>query len=360
PNDLDLLHCIAGDGWTDEQAHKTISSHSYPYYSKQTFELPSSSDTTFIIARGSLSAGNVHLATSPIPSDQVLVQVEAHYYTPEVMDNTKICRVKRSRKQLGVGLFTPKRWLSTRWEDHPYFNVTVFLPRNAKMNTFETDVPNYSHTISDLEGRVSFESLALKSSNGAISGESLHAEQAEIQSTNAPITGHYVSSGDLRIQTSNGAIKASVEFGNHKSGRASRLDISSENAIIDTQITVVGQKSEITTRTSNGALFVKLLEAPIDSTLNLDARTSSSIADVLLPDTYEGSYALTTSNSPVQVRNERESTIKDPAGKGRKRSVVNRTSSKGTSAGNIFWDSKAADRGTVKVRSSNGGVTLRL
>ncbi len=104
------------------------------------------------------------------------------------MDNTKICRVKRSRKQLGVGLFvrsflhigdfaltiyiqTPKRWLSTRWEDHPYFNVTVFLPRNAKMNTFETDVPNYSHTISDLEGRVSFESLALKSNNGAISGE---------------------------------------------------------------------------------------------------------------------------------------------------------------------------------------------
>ncbi|KAF9018920.1 hypothetical protein BDZ89DRAFT_959656, partial [Hymenopellis radicata] len=360
PGDLDLLHCIRGDSWTGEQAHKTIGSHSYAYYSKQTFELPLSSATMFLIARGTLSAGNVHLSTSPVSSDQVLIQVEAHYYTPEVMDNTKVCRVKRSRKELGVGLFTPKRWLSIRWEDRPYFNVTVFLPQNAKVNAFETDVPNYSHTINDLEGRVSFESLSLKGDNGAITGESLRAEQADIRSSNAAITGHYVSSGDLTIQTSNGAIRASVEFGNPKSVRASRLDISSENAIIDTQITVVGKKSEIVTRTSNGALFVKVLDAPIDSNLDLDARTSNSIAEVLLPDTYEGSYALTTSNSPAEVRNEREWTVKDPAGKGRKRSVVNRTSSKGTSAGNIYWDAKAADRGMVKVKSSNGGVTLRL
>ncbi|KAF9018938.1 hypothetical protein BDZ89DRAFT_1164948 [Hymenopellis radicata] len=251
------------------------------------------------------------------------------------------------------------------------------------------------HVLNNLDGPVYFESFALKGSNGPIHGESvsfrtgrmvtsnsvirldsvvfrsgavvssngqvtittLTADKAEIRTSNGPITGHYITSGDLALKTSNAPIKVTVEFG--ASAEHAVLEVVTSNNYINADISALSSSSSrVVTRTSNGPLFAMIVSLPNNAALSLDARTSNSRAEVFLPPAYEGSYTLKTSRLMPQVTSDED--VEDPTGRGRRRTIVTKMASRGVSAGNVYWDDQAKNKGTVSVNTSNGPITLHL
>ncbi|KAF8896718.1 hypothetical protein CPB85DRAFT_1328869 [Mucidula mucida] len=416
PAEYDVLECLQGPDWYDHgassdrrhdtnnpaMAYQTISANrSYPYYSQRSYDLPTSSDLLFLLARGSLSSGIVKIVASPVVTDAVRVDIAVQYNYPAVLDHTKVCLMRRAEHEIGIGFFTPRTWHNARWEDRPYFTITVFIPEVAEdewpldIKAFETDMPNHAHVLDDLDGPVYFESLALKGSNGPIHGESvsfrsgrvvtsngiiglkaatfrtgaivssngpvsittLAADKAEIRTSNGPITGHYITSGDLVLKTSNAPVKVTVEFG--AAADHATLDIVTSNNYINADISALSSSSSrVTARTSNGPLFAKIVNLPNIAALSLDARTSNNGAEVFLPAAYEGSYTLKTSRLIPQVKADGD--IEDPMGRGRRRSVTTKMASRGVRAGNVYWDDQEKNKGTVSVQTSNGPITLHL
>ncbi|KAF9018936.1 hypothetical protein BDZ89DRAFT_1021123, partial [Hymenopellis radicata] len=168
PGEYNLLECLQGPDWNDRGAALSDSSdnsdnlptvtyqtvglnHSYPYYSQRSFDLPLSSDLMFLLARGSLSSGIVKIVSSPVVTDAVRVDIAVQYHYPAVLDHTKVCLMRRAEHEIGVGFFTPQTWHNVRWEDRPYFTITVIIPEIAEakwpldIKAFETDMPNHAH-----------------------------------------------------------------------------------------------------------------------------------------------------------------------------------------------------------------------
>lgn len=205
--------------------------------------------------------------------------------------------------------------------------------------------------------------------------QSVIAEEADVRTSSGDIDGRYVSSGDLTLKTKNGHIRAAVEFG--QAERLSVLDVTTTNkygpffapdrplvlihvydSFIETDITAHGTNSTVTIFTSNGHLVTNVLDMPVDAVLNLDARTSNNKANLSVPPSFEGTFHLSTFSS--QSRLNEYNQVEDPKGEGRKRSAITRTTGKGIRAGNIYWDEKAMNRGSVKLSTSNGVATLKL
>ena len=76
---------------------------------------------------------------------------------------------------------------------------------------------------------------------------------------------------------------------------------------------------DVTAHTSGAPLDLRFVEAPVDSQLRVNARTTRAPAHVILHDTYQGAFMLNTSLcEPSLYWSEG---AEDPAGRGRRRTV---------------------------------------
>ncbi|KAK0495084.1 hypothetical protein EDD18DRAFT_1173857 [Armillaria luteobubalina] len=378
PNGHTVRECIQGQGWTSTGSGGGFPSQRYSAHTS--FDLPLISETLFLLSQGSLSSGAVNVVTSPTLKDVVRVDVAIQYYRQRVLDYARVCLLQRQEGENGVGVFTPRWFNNPSYQDRPHFDITVTIPEPSStsasnIKNFETDVPNFSQSLQDLEGRVHFGKISLKGSNMQIQAESLEfdygkivtsnapiqinsldAVGADVHTTNAPIQGRFVASGSLVLKTSNAPIRVDVDLGDMDTTK-STLELTTSNNIIEGGIKLFSPSSDVSARTSNGPLQIKVLESPVDSKVKLDARTSNAFAEVGLPPTYEGSYSLSTSHMQPSLR---VGEMADPAGRGRRRTVKQNTVRRGETIGEVYWDERNRGRGTVLVRSSNGPISLKL
>ena len=122
-----------------------------------------------------------------------------------------------------------------------------------------------------------------------------------------------------------------------------------------------GGSFNVDAHTSNGPIDISFPTAPVDSILNFDAHSSNSPVHAFLHKTYEGTYDLKTSFF-AKAALDYDNGVEDPAGKGRHRVVETYSVGKGTASGKVTWrDAQATlETGSVKLSSSNAGVSLRL
>ncbi|KAK0196019.1 hypothetical protein F5146DRAFT_924767 [Armillaria mellea] len=359
PNGHTVRECIWGQGWTS-----TGSGGGFPtqrYSAHTSFDLPLNSETLFLLSQGSLSSGAVNVVTSPTLKDVVRVDVAIQYYRQRVLDYARVCLLQRREGENGVGVFTPRWFNNPSYQDRPHFDITITIPEPSStsasnIKNFETDVPNFSQSLQDLESRVHFGKISLKGSNMPIQAEASATSCADVHTTNAPIQGCFAASGSLVLKTSNGPIRVDVDLGDMDATK-STLELTTSNNNIEAGIRLFSPSSDVSARTSNGPLQIKVLESPVDSKVKLDARTSNAFGEVWLPPTYEGTYSLSTSHMQPTLR---VGEMSDPAERGRRRTVKQNTVRRGETVGEVYWDEHNRGRGTVLVRSSNGPLSLKL
>ena len=120
-----------------------------------------------------------------------------------------------------------------------------------------------------------------------------------------------------------------------------------------------GGTFNVTTRTSNGPLLVTFPDSPVNSTLNLDAHSSTSLVTIALHAAYEGSFDLHTSLAQASIR-ERVG-VEDPTGEGRKRHVDIKRIVRGSASGNIYWgEGERKNEGSVTASTSISPVIIEL
>lgn len=110
--------------------------------------------------------------------------------------------------------------------------------------------------------------------------------------------------------------------------------------------------------TANAPLHLSFVDAPVDSTLTLDAHTANSPAEVSLHKTFEGKFELSSSvwfTPEVQWH-----PVDDPAKRERKRRVSVSQVGRGHVQGNVAWAEEGETRGEVTVKTSNSPVRLHL
>ncbi|KAI0821193.1 hypothetical protein BC629DRAFT_433688 [Irpex lacteus] len=367
PSDGKLLVCFKGPlPW-----HTTSSSTP-----RVILEIPRQSDALYLFSRGIATAGNVKIIQDEKAhgEDVVLVDIEARGRTAEWLHVLAVCSLERKSGERGIGIFTPTRWPSGSHRPSFEFDVTIRLPKLSsesplRVKSLETSLSNFEQHVADLAGSVNFDSISLRSTNGHIFSRSVNATKGSFKTTNAHIRGKYESHGDLTLKTSNAEIVADVTLYNHDESVPSVLTLQSSNSKIDSTINLFSSSSlpgsyTLTSKTTNGPQTLTIPVLPPSSTLLLSANTTNSPAKVVLPDTYEGSYVVKTTNSRAVVMNRRG---RDPMGRGRK-NVQWETGVGPVREGGVRWEEEhlqsvpaaRSGEGRVVVKTANAPATLIL
>lgn len=358
-----VQYCAGSSDWSPSPP--APSSH-YPKSARTVFDLPLSSDSLYLFARGSLAHGSATiLADAQEGADKVRVDVIVSYYTDEGLDHAKVCSLQRQSGQNGVGIFTPKLRDYSR-EERLRFDIVVHFPAQHShllVNAFETTLPMFSHTVADIANSVEFRRLSLMSSNMPINVSSLHAHHATLATSNSPITGSFHASTSLVLSTSNAPITAQVGLLNHPAGNATGLIMTTSNAYIDSSISLSSSQDKkgsfnVNATTSNGPLKLKYKTSPVDSILYSSARTCNSPVDVVHHSAFEGTISLvSTIFSPfIDKKN-----VEDPSGQGRLRSLEVVEGGRGAVTGVVYWGAdKTNMTGFTEIMTTNSPVHLRV
>ncbi|KAJ6497451.1 hypothetical protein C8R45DRAFT_1093826 [Mycena sanguinolenta] len=384
PGGVETSHCAT------DWPQMTSSLSGFPYAASTSFDFDLPSKTLLLLSKGGLSNGHVKVTHSPEVAN-VRVIVTVNYWKAAIRDAAKVCFIERSEGESGVGIFTPQPWHSRSYSDRLFFDVELILPRSDSIlhvNGLSTDVSNFSHDVDGLN--VYFNDLSLRASNGKIQANSLTAAQvvlttsnaavavdnlvapkASVESSNGRITGTYAVVHSLILKTTNGAIDASASI-TGQSSLQKRQDITMQttNGPINYVVNLGPTAREaglfnVKAYTSNGKMTGKIVSAPLNSVLAVDAKTSNEKASLALPSTYEGSFAISTSNAAATIHSP-PPRQKDPACdsdakcKDRERVVRSGSNTKRSVQGTVHWDPQNARLGNVNLRSSNGAVTLYL
>ncbi|KAJ7270173.1 hypothetical protein B0H12DRAFT_827771 [Mycena haematopus] len=363
---------------------------SFPYSASTSFDFNLPSKTLLLLSKGALSSGHLKITSSPNVAN-VRVNVTVNYHRVAVRDAAKVCFIERSEGESGVGIFTPQLWRSRGRSDRISFDVELILPRSDSIlhvNGLSTDVNNFSHEVDNLNAY--FNDLSLRASNGNIKAKSLVAAQmvlatsnaavavdslvapiATVRSSNGRISGTYAVVDSLDLHTSNGAIDVAVLITDGRSSKKTQdIIMKTSNHAIDYTVNLgptTGKAGSfrVNADTSNGKVTGKIVSAPLNSVFAISAKTSNHLASLTLPSTYEGSFAVSTSNAAATV-NRVNPEEKDPACgsdarcNGRSRIVYTTAVTKTSVKGIVQWDTRNADRGKVVVASSNGAATLYI
>ncbi|EPQ55234.1 hypothetical protein GLOTRDRAFT_61143 [Gloeophyllum trabeum ATCC 11539] len=355
-------------GWYDSASVNATGS--YPRSVATSLELPLSSDLLYFVARGAQMSGNLDVLDDGKNRGVVKVDVVIYYREQSALDRTSVCKLKRGDGENGVGFFTPTIPEHGSWRDQIRFDLTVHLPvfptdGVLHIPAFDTHLPNFSERLGDLGNTVLFESLSLRSTNAPISSKSVAAKRADIQSSNGPIQGSFRTDSHLSLVTSNARIQAQVELYNNGGADTTDLVLITTNGAVESEISAYstsgsgsGGSFKTSAKTSNNRITLSHVEAPVDSVLDLTARTTNGAATVHLHPTFEGTFELSTSNAQPSVEVSRDED--DPKGRGRRRQVWQTTRRRGTLQGTVYWDEARKDTGSVKVTSSNAPIHVIL
>ncbi|CAK5284905.1 unnamed protein product [Mycena citricolor] len=376
PSDLSLRDCVSR--W-DEFSDSAATAHF-------TFGVPQ--ETLLLVSKGAYSSGNLRISATEDRDDTAEVKVIVRYRDQERRDAAKVCLIERGEGELGVGLFTSQmgREFPNR-RNRLEFDVELVLPRSAFVKTLETDVGNFGHDVQSLEnlghlslkgsngaistGAISASEASLSTSNGVIATERVMASSIVLRSSNGAISGILSATESIDVSTSNGRVDLSLVLEGKDDDVVKNLSVKTSNSDVMANVTLSTASAQggcftLLTQTSNGRLDTRILSAPLDSTLKIEARTSNNAASLALPAAYEGSFSVATSNGPATVHRV-EGRERDPrcvvAGgdcEPRERQVKITAPRKGQAAGTVYWDEGNASRGEVTLKTSNANADIYI
>ena len=137
-------------------------------------------------------------------------------------------------------------------------------------------------------------------------------------------------------------------------------------SVIDSQIGLYSNTSDATkgefhldVRTSNSPLQVAFVDTPVDSSLYAVVHTSNSPAQVTLHRAFEGAFSLLGMPFPRPIV-QWDTSVEDPAGRGRERTVRVDGVQGSLVYGKVFWGDEGVRNGTVQVETSNSPLRLLL
>ncbi|EJF60662.1 hypothetical protein DICSQDRAFT_62362 [Dichomitus squalens LYAD-421 SS1] len=345
------------------------------------FLFPLSADLLYIYGRGALSHGSIVFVPTTdrsIPEGNIRVDITPHFENSFALGSANICLLEPAVGQRSIAILTPRQW----WPSSDLeFKVEVRFPAQAtplgkplRVKAFETNLPLFEHAFSELEGKVSFGSLKVSSTNMPIHAwvrwHSVEADNATMVTSNARIDGKFRVSRELELRTSNQAIDAQVTL-DHDVSRSdtvsSNLTMVTTNARIDSKISLrraayvqTGGSFSVSAHTSNGAVDLAVTSQPADSTLTLSARASNSPATVHLNPAFEGAIEIGTTNGPVSFDVNKKAS--DPGNRGRQRMWVVSEKTMKMWKGFVSWGSPHGRRlnGRVTVQTENGAAELQV
>jgi hypothetical protein len=333
--------------------------------------LPSSADDIFLFSPGFQTGGILHLVEAPDRDDIGVEVTVGSSKDSRLFKKTDLCTLRRGQDGHGVGIFSHPFKRHSRDRESLFFNITVLLPEGKDVTTiphFETRLPKYTHIIKALE-KHAFGSFSLNSFDSPIFVESVVGDKISIRSRNGPIVGTFNTSSALEVKTSNSPIKVAVNAFNADSHSPTKVKLRTSNSILSADLALLSAPESqsngsfyICAHTSNSPLLVNFTEHAPDAQLKLQAHTSNAPARVRLQPAFEGTFKLRTSIFPPLVSPDIDA--EDPAGRGRKRVVNEKTLKHGGGIvyGDAEWvpqDEEAAT-GRVEVSTSNSPLHLSL
>ncbi|KAJ7861099.1 hypothetical protein B0H14DRAFT_3863573, partial [Mycena olivaceomarginata] len=356
---------VGGQGGTDTY---TIPD-ALPYHDRVSFPVPLPTDAFLLTSKGHCW-GNLTITASSEVINIAQVDITMHYDSGLARERTRISiienRIDHDRVERGVNIFTSDT-------DRLCFEMVVTLPRSLYIDRLETDLPNFSHDLENLEG-LSFGEISLSGSNGKIQTKTFAAERlklstsnaavsaeywvgcaAEVHTTNAPISGTYHATDSVNLETLNGniCVHASLDAGN--STETKELIMRTRNGALSSSVELKassdsGGSFRVKTNTSNARLEMRVESLPVQSVLTLEATTTNSQASVTLPAEYQGHIQLQTSNSvPLVHRRNSVFTLENFPSKG-----------KFAIDGKVYKDKGNMPLGKVTLQTSNAPATIYI
>jgi len=364
--------CGLPASWTFDPEDRIPQDH-FAHIAETSFELPVASEAFSFLARGSLINGIIDIDAEDTGSDVVKVDILGSYNdVDDFLQLTRVCQFEPMNGRNGVGIFGPEHWSGPQTRFRARFDVRVRLPASRAspltIKNFETDVSNFGQKIGDIANSVVFEHVNLKGSNMPIIVKSLVGEIASLRTSNGPIEGSFNTSTVLDIHTSNAPITVDVGLFHTDGHPSPKVSLKTSNGPIGTNLSLyttsdsgIGGVFEADIHTSNSPLGIKLVQAPVDHTLHMKAHTSNSPVRAALHPTFEGTFRLSSSRffRPTVHTN---SSIEDPAGKDRRRSVDIKTIGSPVVEGLVRWLPAEREQhlGHVEISTSNLGLDLSL
>ncbi|KAE9391226.1 hypothetical protein BT96DRAFT_979934 [Gymnopus androsaceus JB14] len=280
--------------------------------STQLFQLPTDSNGLFLTSEGASVNGNIKVEVADEPAcrgsgNMLFVNVSTYHNSGAPLNSEfapRICGMNSPVDGFyGVGVFDA---VSPYDAEHKVSetptNITITLPR-----TVNGDPLVISNFIA------------------------LSADHAVIRTNESPIEGEFEVTDTLELDTANAPIRVGVKMVNDR-GRFTRLKMTTSNSPITVDLELTGSKDynefasgrfSIEAKSTNAQVVIRHLSASVGSTVMLNAETTNAPMDVQMHPTYEGSFALKTTNAKhndVDCLSCKDTN--DPEGHGRSRKIT--------------------------------------
>jgi len=302
----------------------------------------------------------------------VTVKVFVHHRGSKALSRAAACQLGRGDGQLGVGIFTSRRWF-INWpipsRDALHFVIKVELParRGAVryLPSFEADLPRFTLDMDDISA-FRFGDVNLKSTNSHIKVRGAIASTFNVHSTNGGISGAFNTTNSLTIVTTNSPVSVRIGAVNEKSEKPTNVLIRTTNGRIKADVSLISNSSSgtggafgVCAHTTNSPIEVVYDDSPVDSFLEFKAVSTNSPVRAVLHRAYEGKFALSTTNAGAVLNHLRD--VEDPSGQGRERSVTKR-SVRSYISGSVEWvpSSDYTQAGSVNLATTNDMITLTI
>ncbi|KAF8128160.1 hypothetical protein EV363DRAFT_1340877 [Boletus edulis] len=331
-----ILESIGGLNWTTYQGRPPWAS-SFSESAETSFTLPTTSESLYLISRGSYQSGKVEVKQSTTErGGGVKVDVRVAYHDERALARATVCRLRKSGNKHGVGIYTPiPGWTNPR--DRLYFQVIFTFPAAPseqsplRIHELKTHASSFAHELGDLWQSLMFDNLELDAPNAPIQAQTCARATGASTLPYCSTAAHILTFIHSQITSSVSLTTASGSGGNFV----------------------------VTARSSNGGVKLQYNDAPTGARLVSDARTSNAAAEVAMHPAYEGTYEVSTSNAQPVVRDTRPA---DPEGRGRRR-VVDQKALRGIVSGRVYWvreDGSRRVEGVSTVHTSNARASLDL
>ncbi|KAH9888396.1 hypothetical protein C8Q73DRAFT_710011 [Cubamyces lactineus] len=363
--------------WTTD---RTPGRGQYPYHAHASLTFPINTQSMSFWTEGSLAHGSFEVSQADGEAQaDVLVDVDVWYKVEEALDPARasVNHVRSAGNKHGLQIVT--HHIHVGDERYQFrFRVRLTLPQatdNARtplvINSLTTQLPHFTHDISELSAGTVLKHIALASSNAAIRVDHAKVDAGTIRTANASILGNITATQSLTLATQNGAIVADVvllDEGARGSGGGPSLTMNTANAEIRSSITLSAGSSRasggtfrIQAHTANAPLELSFPRASANSLLNVSASSSNAPVRVSVPSAFEGTFDVQSTwfTPPSVVPG---GPVEDPLGRRRRRDVRMDNAHRGVVRGQVAWEPRDLDakQGRIGVQTSNAPAVLTL
>ncbi|KAF5369013.1 hypothetical protein D9758_002999 [Tetrapyrgos nigripes] len=346
--------------WTEIPGNSTTSTAS--------FNLPSSTDLTFFLTRGSPITGQFAIANERLGlNEDIKVDVFARHYDTgngrKQLQQSKACFAGQQNEQ-GIMIWADPETTFSEIS----FEISVHLPNIQEFRDISTDFTNsaVTHTMDihfDLWRPTSFGVTRFAARNASMDIGALLSPKIYVHTNNAEIRGFFGASEAIQIQTNNAPILATIFTAGNHSGAQASLSIKNDNGPITAAIAMVSDFShnelDASLHTTNGDLIIDTPRYGMSdkAVFRLDASTSNAFAFLSLPMDFQGTFDLSTTAGTASL-------VLDPDqrdGKGRERVMeMDKVNEKAHKAGKVYWGEEPpkSEQGNIKLRTTQRDVTV--